>query len=391
VVYIFNFIDRQILSILNEDIKADLGLTDAHMGFLFGTAFAVFYAIFGLPLGRLADIWVRKNMIAIGLFFWSLMTVLSGTSRGFFSLATFRIGVGIGESSASPAAWSMLSDYFPPHLRATAVAIYSGGVYVGAGVGMLIGGQIVARWNSAFPVVAEAPFGLVGWQVAFFAVGILGLIMTLWVWTLKEPERGRSEGLVPPPPHPAPFREFARELAAVIPPFTIITLAREVGTRSALMNLVIVASCAGTAWGLTVTVGSPEQWIALGIGLYAFFSWVQALKYRDPAAFAMIYANKSMMFGLIGFASCGFVTYGVGYWGAPFFMRVHGESTATVGTVLGLTAITAGWFGVTAGGVVSDWLKVRTPYARVYCGIFSALAAIPPALILISTEHVKVA
>jgi hypothetical protein len=85
------------------------------------------------------------------------------------------------------------------------------------------------------------------------------------------------------------------------------------------------------------------------------------------------------------------VTYGVGYWGAPFFMRVHGESTATVGTVLGLTAITAGWFGVTAGGVVSDWLKVRTPYARVYCGIFSALAAIPPALILISTEHVKVA
>ena len=101
-------------------------------------------------------------------------------------------------------------------------------------------------------------------------------------------------------------------------------LAREVGPRGALMNVVIAALCAGAAWGLTVTIGSPEQWIALGIGLYAFFSWVQALKHRDPAAFAMIYGNKSMMFGLIGFASCGFVTYGLGYWGAPFFLRVHG-------------------------------------------------------------------
>ena len=97
IVYVFNFIDRQILSILNEDIKADLGLTDAQMGFLFGTAFAVFYAVFGIPLGRLADMWVRRKMIAIGLFFWSLMTALSGTARGFASLATFRIGVGIGE------------------------------------------------------------------------------------------------------------------------------------------------------------------------------------------------------------------------------------------------------------------------------------------------------
>jgi len=214
-VYVFNFIDRQILSILNEDIKADLGLTDAHMGFLFGTAFAVFYAIFGIPLGRLADMWVRKNMIAIGLFFWSLMTALSGTSRGFYSLAAFRIGVGIGESSASPAAFSMLGDYFPVRLRATAVAVYSSGVYIGAGVGMLIGGQVVERWNNAFPLGTDAPFGLVGWQAAFFAVGLPGLLMTLWAWTLKEPIRGRSEGLKPPPKHPAPFRALGRELAAV--------------------------------------------------------------------------------------------------------------------------------------------------------------------------------
>jgi MFS family permease len=390
-VYVFNFIDRQILSILNEDIKADLGLTDAHMGFLFGTAFAVFYAIFGIPLGRLADMWVRKNMIAIGLFFWSLMTALSGTSRGFYSLAAFRIGVGIGESSASPAAFSMLGDYFPVRLRATAVAVYSSGVYIGAGVGMLIGGQVVERWNNAFPLGTDAPFGLVGWQAAFFAVGLPGLLMTLWAWTLKEPIRGRSEGLKPPPKHPAPFRALGRELAAVIPPFTIITLARESGSRAVFINSVIAVLCAGAAFGLTKTVGSPEQWIALGIGLYAFFSWVQALKYRDPATFAMIFATKSMMFGLIGFASCAFFTYGASYWAAPFFLRVHGESMATVGTWLGLTAITAGWFGVTAGGIISDWLKSRTPYGRIYCGLFAAIAPVPTALVLFTTPDVKTA
>ena len=390
-VYVFNFIDRQILSILNEDIKADLGLTDAHMGFLFGTAFAVFYAIFGIPLGRLADIWVRKNMIAVGLFFWSLMTALSGTARGFASLATFRIGVGIGESSASPAAFSMLGDYFPPHMRATAVAVYSSGVYIGAGIGMLIGGQIVQRWNNAFPVIAEAPFGLVGWQVAFFAVGIPGLLMTLWVWTLKEPVRGQSEGLPPPPPHPEPFRQLGREFAAVLPPFTLFSLHKHGGLPSVWLNLFIAALCVVVAWGLTFAVGSPEQWIALGIGFYAFFSWVQGLKFRDPATFAMIYACPTMVFGMIGFAWCGFVGYGAGYWAAPYFLRVHGESTATVGTILGLTAITAGWLGVTLGGVVSDWLKVRTPHARLYCGLFAAVASVPAGLLVFTASNVQLA
>ena len=87
IVYVFNFIDRQILSILAEDIKADLGISDAEIGFLYGTAFAVFYAVFGIPMGKLADVWVRKRLIAIGLAFWSLMTALSGTARNFGTLA----------------------------------------------------------------------------------------------------------------------------------------------------------------------------------------------------------------------------------------------------------------------------------------------------------------
>ncbi|MGE4609785.1 MAG: MFS transporter, partial [Myxococcota bacterium] len=134
-VYVFNFIDRQILSILAEEIKADLGLSDAQLGFLYGTAFAVFYAVFGIPLSRLADVWTRRSLISVGLAFWSGMTALSGLARSFGTLAACRIGVGIGESSATPAAFSMLSDYFPPERRATVLSIYSSGVYIGAGLG----------------------------------------------------------------------------------------------------------------------------------------------------------------------------------------------------------------------------------------------------------------
>src|SRR6185503_1911625 len=118
VVYVFNFLDRQIVSILAERIKADLGVSDAQIGFLYGTAFAVFYALFGIPLGRLADVWDRRKLIAIGLAVWSGMTALSGLARNFGQLAAARIGVGVGEASASPAAFSMLSDYFPPAKRA---------------------------------------------------------------------------------------------------------------------------------------------------------------------------------------------------------------------------------------------------------------------------------
>ena len=196
VVYIFNFIDRQIISILAEEIKADLGISDAEIGFLYGTAFAVFYAVFGIPLGKLADVWTRKSLISIGLAFWSLMTALSGTARSFAALAAYRFGVGVGEASASPAAFSMLSDYFSPKVRATVLAIYSSGVYIGAGIGLFLGGVIVDAWKDAFPDPALAPFGLKGWQAAFFAVGLPGLLVAVWMWTLREPVRGASEGLV---------------------------------------------------------------------------------------------------------------------------------------------------------------------------------------------------
>jgi MFS family permease len=156
VVYVFNFLDRQILAILAERIRADLGVGDAELGFLYGTAFAVFFAVFGIPLGRLADVWDRRKLIALGLAVWSLMTALSGFARSFPELALARIGVGIGEASAAPAAYSLLSDYFPTARRATALAVYSSGIYLGAGLGLtrrfppkLRSASAAGRWRSS--------------------------------------------------------------------------------------------------------------------------------------------------------------------------------------------------------------------------------------------------
>ncbi|MBS0475633.1 MAG: MFS transporter, partial [Proteobacteria bacterium] len=164
-VYILNFIDRQILSILAVDIKKDLDLTDGDIGFLGGAAFAVFYALFGIPLGRLADNWKRVRLLSIGLALWSTMTALSGLARNATTLTLARMGVGVGEATASPTAYSLISDYFPRRQRATALAIYSSGLYLGGGVSLLIGARIGQVWNASYP--GGGPLGLVGWQAAF--------------------------------------------------------------------------------------------------------------------------------------------------------------------------------------------------------------------------------
>lgn len=179
VVYIFNFIDRQILAILLQPIKEDLKISDTALGFLTGFAFAVFYTFAGLPLARLADRWVRRSLIAISLATWSIMTAASGLARGFTDLALARIGVGIGEAGATPPAHSLLSDYFPPEKRATVLALYACGVYVGVGLGFWLGGWI----NDLY-----------GWRVAFMVVGLPGVLLALVVrFTIREPPRGMSE------------------------------------------------------------------------------------------------------------------------------------------------------------------------------------------------------
>ncbi len=385
-VYIFNFIDRNILSILAEDIKADLGVTDAQMGFLYGTVFAVFYAVFGIPLARFADVWKRRSLISLGLGFWSLMTALSGLARSFTVLALCRVGVGIGEASASPSAYSMLADYYPPRRRATVIAIYASGVYIGAGIGIFLGGYILDAWAQAYPV--DAPFGLKGWQVAFMVVGLPGILMALWVRTLREPVRGISEGLVGPD-HPTPFRLLGGELLAVIPPFNLISLRGS--TRALRVNAMAAVAIVLGAWLLVLLTGSVAQWITTAVGVYVTFSWAQSLKIRDPVAHHMMFGSKAFVYTMLAFPLTAFVGYGAGFWIAPLLLRVHDVSATDVGLYLGLGAAFGGFIGITLGGILADHLKQRFPSGRLVVGFISIATTVPLLLLLLYTDSLATA
>ena len=386
IVYVFNFIDRNILSILAEDIKADLGIGDAEMGFLYGTVFAVFYAVFGIPLARFADVWTRRSLISGGLLFWSAMTALSGTAKSFGVLAVYRVGVGIGEASASPAAYSLLADYYPVRIRATVIALYSAGVYIGAGIGLFLGGLVLDYWAATYPT--DPPFGLKGWQVAFMVVGLPGILMAIWVRTLREPQRGISEGLVTEP-HPAPFKVLRDEMLAVIPPFNLIGIAshRDVLIR----NLIAAVVLAVVAYLLIVATGSTAQWIATGIGVYVTISWAQSLKIKDPATYSLMFGSRAFIYTMIAFPTISFIGYGAGFWVPPLLLRVHDVSSAEIGLWIGLGGALGGLTGVTLGGVLADYLKSRMAGGRIIIGYVAVAGSIPTLIALLYAESLTAA
>lgn len=188
-VYIFSFIDRQILTLLVSPIRRDLGISDTEMSLLMGFSFAVFYTFFGIPLGRLADSRSRRSIIAAGFIFWSVMTAGCGLAKNFVQMLLLRMGVGVGEASLSPAAYSLITDYFPKEKRATAISVYSMGIYIGSGMAFLLGGIVVGLASGQdvweLPIVgATRP-----WQVIFFIVGFPGTLLALLMYTVKEPVR----------------------------------------------------------------------------------------------------------------------------------------------------------------------------------------------------------
>ncbi len=179
VVYVFNFLDRQIVTILAEPIKVDLGLNDTQIGLMTGLAFAIFYTVLGIPIARLADRANRVSIISAALVIWSGMTALCGMAQNFTQMLAARIGVGVGEAGCSPPAHSLIADYFPPEKRASALSIYALGIPIGSILGLLAGGWIAEYW---------------GWRTAFFVVGIPGILLAVVVkMTIREPLRGMSD------------------------------------------------------------------------------------------------------------------------------------------------------------------------------------------------------
>jgi MFS family permease len=373
-VYAISFIDRQILSILAERIKADLQVDDAQLGFLYGTAFAIFYTVFGFPLGRLVDHWDRARIMALGLAFWSLMTMLSGFASSLLWLAIARVGVGIGEASASPAAYSMLADYFAERRRALVMAIYSSGIYLGQGLSLPLGGSISTWWDRVY-TPSTAPLGLVGWQAAFIAVGLPGLLLAPFIWRLREPQR-QSWGHAPRATSAAAAgRLFLSELASIVPPFTFFKLARRPGAMRT--NLLWFAGCVVLALVMILLTGDRVQWLAYAFGVFAVASWAQNLKAADPPAYALIWGTPAVVCTLVGFGALSILTYSLAFWSAPFAMRTYGISAERAGIVLGLPMAIACAAGVIVGGRLSDALRARSAGGRAWVGILAAVSSAP--------------
>jgi MFS family permease len=177
--YLFNYLDRWVLSILVVDVKEEFGVSDAWMGFLLGPAFAVFYTLLGLPIAKLADRYSRRLIISVAFVTWSLMTAVSGLSRSAAELTAARVGVGIGEAGGTAPTHALLADYFPPERRAFAFGIFQQGVYLGQLVG-LVGGAAIAT--------------SLGWRMTFIVFGLAGIAgAALLYFTVREPQRGRFD------------------------------------------------------------------------------------------------------------------------------------------------------------------------------------------------------
>ena len=375
-VYALNFIDRQLITILAPDLKRELGISDSDFGFLYGTAFGVFYAVFGIPLGKLSDHWSRVRLLTIGLGLWSAMTALSGMARSFLQLGMARIGVGVGEATASPCAYSLISDYFPPSRRATAIAVYSAGLYVGGGISLYFGSMITAEWNAAF-AGGDAPLGLAGWQAAFLAMGIPGLLLAALVATLREPPRGRFD---PPqeeaaPVAVSPLADFMRSMESVLPPFTLMATARS-GTRALVVNLAGAATAALLALAMTLLTGDLVQWSAYALGCYAVFSWGQNLRLSDKATFNAVCGSRALVGTTLGYGLMTIVGYAMTGFAPLYAIEVLGADPQEAGFVLGGAGTLGGILGVIFAGAVADKLAGHERnYRRIWVVAGAALGA----------------
>jgi len=384
-----SMVDRQIVAILLPRIKADLGVGDAEMGVLYGTAFALFYAVFSLPLGKLADTWMRTRILSASIALWSGMTALGGMTMSFGVLALSRLGVGIGEASVQPAGLSLISDHFAPERRGTASAAFAVSITLGLGASLWIGGTTADWWDAAY-AAGLAPLGLRGWQAAFIAAALPGLVLSVFLWRLPEPERGRMDG-ISSSNHPTPFRTSARTLGEVLPLLNLAMLRRRrAPALGYVANLLFVAICvagviAMASWtdamrggGFTPVrilgaeiSGNWLQWAITGLGACVLFNWAQNLRATDRPSFALIAKTPSllMLFAMASLQTV--VNYGVMAWTPSFLIQRFDLSAADVGLKFGAVVVVAGTVGPAIAGPLSDFFKTRFAGGRILVALLA--------------------
>ncbi|WP_420607548.1 spinster family MFS transporter [Novosphingopyxis sp.] len=258
--YTFNFVDRTIVAAIGQAIKDDLKITDTQLGLLGGLYFALLYTILGLPLARLAERMPRVNIISAAIFIWSGFTALCGVATSYAALAACRFGVGVGEAGLSPPAHSLLSDYYEPKKRASALSVYSLGVPIGVMIGAVAGGWIAQNYS---------------WRIAFIALGLPGALLAVAIKLLvREPVRGAMEAKTPTPLKPYSLSEDVRETGRVT---------RAMFGNFTLFNMMI---------GITLV-----SFAGYGGGTFVQPYWSRA--------FGLDYAQIGLITGLIGGASQG--------------------------------------------------------------------------------------
>ncbi|MBD9413276.1 MFS transporter [Pseudomonas sp. PDM16] len=292
VAYVLSFIDRQILNLLVGPIRRDLDITDTQMSLLMGLSFALFYTVCGIPLGRLADTKSRRGLIAVGVLFWSAATAACGMAKQYWQFLLCRVGVGVGEAALSPAAYSLIADSFPPERRATAISVYSMGVYLGSGIAFLLGGLVIkfasAQGDVVLPLLGEVR----PWQLIFLILGAAGVLFTLLMLAVREPaRRGVGAGVAVPLAEVGRYIRSNRRTvlchnfgfaglafagygsAAWIPTFYIRTYGWDAGQVGIVYgSIVAVFGCLGIVFG-----GRLADWLAkhgrsdanMRVGLYA--------------------------------------------------------------------------------------------------------------------------
>ena len=318
IAYTFSFIDRQILNLLVEPIRADLSLNDTQISLLQGLAFALFYTILGVPIGWLADRYSRRLIIGVGIFLWSFMTAGCGLARSFLALFGFRIGVGVGEAALSPAAYSLIADYFPPEEVTRAIAVYTGGSFLGAGLAYIIGGYVI-EWVGSVGAVDVPVLGtLRSWQLAFIVVGLPGILISFLMFTIREPRR---RGLIVKQGQAAEAVPFGEVLAF------LRTHKRVYGLHFAGFSSIVLVAYASLAW-------TPTYFIRV-------FGW-------NAGQVGMVYGLIILVFGTGGVVGAGWIADKI---------RSRGYKDANLRMVM-IGALLLTPLGAVATLMPLDWLAI---------------------------------
>lgn len=383
-----SLLDRQILAILAPAIKRDLAIGDAEMGLLYGTVFALFYALFSLPVGRLADGWLRTRLLAISIVVWSLATGLGALASTFALLVASRLGVGIGEAATQPAGTSLIYDFWPRQRRGFVMAVLASAIALGLGGSLVLGGVAAHAWDARF-APGTAPFALKGWQFAFAVAALPGLVLGVFLWRLPEPRRGAMDG-VETPPDPHPFRASANVLGAVLPGLNVLSLRRHgAGARTFAVNLLalgaIVAGAVALAQvGKTLSPRPPLllggvaidahalQWAVIGLGLYVLVNLLQGLRLTDRQAWRVIAGAPTVPLCMAVGTLQSALNYGMMAFNPSFLIRTYGLTMQQTALGFGLLSAAMGIIGPLVWGPLSDRLQRRHPgTGRAWVALFA--------------------